>query len=430
MLYFGPELRRIRQRARISLKALASMIKYSPGHLSKIETGRRDADVSFARLCESALDCPGQLEPLVPGAKVKKPPADSPTAAGEIWTMRLDPDGDDQFNTADESMAPDRPALWTIPPARWLGDDPTVLDGFRSMFDEVRRLGQKLPPSYLAPILVSTTTSLRRLASSATGPDFRAQSLRLGSRYAEYIGWIAQETGDDRAALWWTDQAVELASSAGDEEMTAYAYVRRALIAMYSYDATGTIDLALLARRYSRHPRVLGLAALREAQGHAIAGDQNSCHEALDRGARHMTEASSVISDQPVLGSSTVIDPVPIALGWCLQDLGKSRPAAEVLITELARIPQHAHRARARFGARLALALAGIRELEHACAILSEVLDAMEKVDSSTIRSDLRTLARELNRWHDTPCVREVMPRLTQALHPVRNSRRPDHRRR
>ncbi len=32
----------------------------------------------------------------------------------------------------------------------------------------------------------------------------------LRARYAEYAGWMWQESGNDGAALWWTDKAVEM----------------------------------------------------------------------------------------------------------------------------------------------------------------------------------------------------------------------------
>src|SRR6185369_3805286 len=98
-------------------------------------------------------------------------------------------------------------------------------------------------PAALLPTLVAQTHALRLLARQA-GPADRARGLLLASRFAEYTGWISQESGDDGAALWWTDLAVDLAEAAGDRELGAYANVRRALVALYRHDSIATVALA------------------------------------------------------------------------------------------------------------------------------------------------------------------------------------------
>ena len=131
--------------------------------------------------------------------------------------------------------------------------------------------------------LIAHGQTLSGLAVSASGAD-KARLLGLAARITEYAGWMAQEAGDDRAALSLTEQAVELATAAGDEVMNVYAQLRRSLISLYRDDSGTTIDLARHVQTDPRAPgRVRGLAALREAQGHALAGAGSDCHRALDR---------------------------------------------------------------------------------------------------------------------------------------------------
>ncbi|GAA2055455.1 hypothetical protein GCM10009839_75130 [Catenulispora yoronensis] len=118
----------------------------------------------------------------------------------------------------------------------------------------------------------------------------------------------------------------------------------------------------------------------------------------------------------PIIGSAHVPDQVAVATGWCLFDLGRPRQAADILQRELARIPADAYRARARFGARLALALAACGEPEQACAVADDVLDTYDRLQSATIRVDLRGLSRDLNRWPSHPAVRRTRLRLADAL--------------
>jgi transcriptional regulator with XRE-family HTH domain len=404
---FGAELRRRRQDAGLSLAALARLVHYSKSHLSKVETGRKPPSPDLAQRCDAALEADGAL---IGGAASATPPALAPAeAATSVWTMRLAADGSGYFDGGTVLR-------WGLTPgSRPPPDAEPAIEVFRSMFDHVRGLGQSLAPAALLPILVAQTHALRLLAQRGAGTE-RVNGLLLASRFAEYTGWISQESGDDRAALWWTDQAVEMAEAAGDRELGAYANVRRALVALYRHDPIATVALARQAGSAHCGPRIRGLAAQREAQGHAIAGDYDACRRALDRAATLLRDFPSNSPD-PVIGTSTVDDPVAMVTGWCLFDLGRPASAAEIIERELSRVPEHALRSRTRYGARLALALAGAGEVEHACAVADPVVAGASHVDSATIRTDLRHLARTLSRWYSNRDVRQLLPRLNAALH-------------
>ncbi|MEE1762769.1 MULTISPECIES: helix-turn-helix domain-containing protein [unclassified Streptomyces] len=53
---FGQLLRTHRTRRGLSLTQLAARMHFNPGHISKIETGKRSPSVSFAKACDRALD--------------------------------------------------------------------------------------------------------------------------------------------------------------------------------------------------------------------------------------------------------------------------------------------------------------------------------------------------------------------------------------
>lgn len=73
-------------------------------------------------------------------------------------------------------------------------------------------------------------------------------------------------------------------------------------------------------------------------------------------------------------------------------------------------VPQ---RGSGRWGARLALSLAGSREVEQACHVVEPVLRSAPMIDSATIRKDLRKLNAALRRWDSNPQVRRIAPALT-----------------
>jgi transcriptional regulator with XRE-family HTH domain/tetratricopeptide (TPR) repeat protein len=420
---FGTELRRRRTAAGLSLTGLAALVHYSRSHMSKVETSTRPPSADLARRCDSALSCHGELAALA-GPPPAVPAPQSDIDVDEVWVLSLDDMGVTGFQPLSRrrllavggiaGLEVSLPRSRRGPRAAAARSGPETVEAYRSVFDRLRGLGQTLGPDLLVPTLVAQTHALRTLAESARPTD-RNAALSLAARYAEYTGWMEQEAGDDARAAWWTDKAVAYAAAAEERDMAAYALVRRGLIALYRHDATQTVQLARRAQQETADPRIRGLAAQREAQGLAVAGDYDGCQRALDQAALLLAQPSGD-GGGPVVGTSNVADPAATATGWCLFDLGYPARAAEVLRRECARIPHAANRTAARYGARLALALAASGEPEEACAVADRVLDRCAQVDSATIRMDLRALARELNRWHARPQIRDVRLRITNEL--------------
>ncbi|MFE4688734.1 transcriptional regulator [Streptomyces sp. NPDC056749] len=304
------------------------------------------------------------------------------------------------------------------------GEAGDALAHFSSLFGECRNLGQSFGPAVVSQILITSMNALRGLARSATQETDRDAALRLAARYAEYTGWMAQEAGDDTASLWWTDRAVALASAGGDTEFAAYTLVRRSDVALYRMDGRATVEFARHAGRQSRHPRIRGLAAQREAQGHALLGEDAACFRALDRAADLMTRAAREgdqgerhSGTEPVIGSMHLAGLADFVAGWCLHDLGRTAEAVDRLAGGIDAIPVRARRARARYAARLALALAEAGEVKSACDLVDAVTSSVSMVDSATIRADLQRLSRRLNRWPRDPDARHAASRIAAALH-------------
>ncbi|GAA3205696.1 helix-turn-helix transcriptional regulator [Actinocorallia longicatena] len=418
---FGETLRRLRMAEGLSLAGLAGRAHYSKGYLSKVESGARPPTPQLARRCDAALGAGGALAALAGGGR-PPPPAEEAAAPEDernVWIMSLGTEADGWFTPVGrrELLAAGGSALLglnTSPPAvRAAAVRETGLEAGKTIFTRLRALGQVAGPGLVLPTVVAQANMLRSVAAASEGP-LREGWSRLAARHAEYAGWLAQEAGNPRAALWWTGTAVRLAGEA-DPDMAAHALVRRALITLYADDGSTTAALAGRARRSPAGRRVRGLAALREAQGHALTGDALACERAADHGAL-LLDGASAGSDPLALGSAHV-DVVAVTRGWCLYDLGRPAEAAAVLEEQVARIPPDAHRSLARYGARLALAHATAGERERACEVTEGVLDAAAGVDSATIRTDLARLARTLIRWRSEPRIRSLYPRLTTVLH-------------
>jgi transcriptional regulator with XRE-family HTH domain len=388
---FGEELRRKRLTAGLSLAQLAQTVHYSKGQLSKVERGLKAPSSELARLCDAVLKADGELASLALAG---------PASRRELLTV--------------SALA--IPAVYlsgTV--ASGTADHADTAGIFRVLFDHYRKLGQSTAPDILVPVLAGQVKVIQEIARNAGAPTKRALLL-VASRYAEYTGWLVQETGTDSGALAWTQRAVDLANAAGDSDFAAYGLVRHALVTMYGGDAAQTTQLAANAQSAALPPRIRGLAAAREAQGHAIAADYNAAMRALDRASVLLSAARSD-DEQPVIGTGNVADPAEMTRGWCLYDLGRPREAARVIDQELAAIPEGAARARARYGTRRALAYAAAGDLDHACQLTADLLDDVTRVRSATIAIDLRALARTLGRHPRNPAVRDLSPKLATALH-------------
>ncbi|MFB6624562.1 helix-turn-helix domain-containing protein [Streptomyces sp. NPDC056374] len=428
MTKFGPELRRRRLAAGMTLDDLAARVHYSKGQLSKVETGRQRPTPELARLCDSTLAAGGALSALVPSGQGRSDRPGGPTApsAGRSRPSRR------QVMTAGAASAfalgtAPVPILGTTTPAGLAATTVdtvaeaygvTLFQGIEALFGEFRRLGQTAPAAAVLPALAAQTRTLPPLAMS-TGGRTRQNLLLLTSRYAEFTGWMAQESGDDAGALAWTEHAVHLAEAAGDRDLAAYSLVRRGLITLYAGDSGATVESVQGAQAHRQPPRIRGLAAQREAQGHALSGDREACFRALDR-ARDLLARAARDGDSagPAFGTTHVDDPAAMTAGWCLLDLGLPLQAAETLDREVARIPHHALRSRVRYGVRQALSYAVAGEIDHACALARPLLAEGEALDSATIRVDVRRLSRVLARHPKNTAVRALSPRLTAVLHP------------
>ncbi|KOV78341.1 hypothetical protein ADL03_40275 [Nocardia sp. NRRL S-836] len=345
----------------LSLTRLAEQVRYSKGYLSKIENGQVRPTAKMARVFEDVLRADGRLMAL----------ADAP--------------------------------------ARPIQSDDTVLMTFDVMFGNFRMLGHRSAPSAVLPSLRPQVDTLSTMARSADDPVLSQGLWLLAARYAEYAGWMEQENGDEAAAAEFTRRAVQYAAKGGDRELEAFAQVRSAEFALYRGDARATVERARKAGR-SRSPSVQAAAALREAQGYALAGAGKLCEEALERALLLQQRAGDVR-----YGSTSLDDQVAITTAWSFHDLGRHAEAAAILDLQLPLIAPAALRARTRFGLRRALAHAAAGDLEHACELVAGLLDDVRQVQSATVHIDLTAFSNLLTR--SRPAVgRELAGEISEIL--------------
>lgn len=396
---FGALLRKYRSAAGVSMGELAKRVNYSKSYLSKIENDVKPPNATLARLCDNALDADGAV---LEAAREACARTGSDVDLGSLDRRRILAGAGTLLGMA--FVGGPRP----VP-------DDNVVAGLRESFEHLRLLGRQTSPAVVLEPLVAQVRAVQALARENPEP-VRSGLLRLAARIAEYVGWLSQEIGNEQGALWWTRYAADLARAGGDREIVSYALVREAGLALYRQDATTTITLARQAQQDRRTSSyVLGMAARREAQGHALGGDLASCERALDRAGALLDSATVDTRDYPVLGT-TAPEPVRLARGWALTDLGRAEEAASLLDEELSRLPATNRRARARFGVRRSLAYAVLGDIDQSCRTLAETIDDVAHTDSATVRMDLRELSRSLSRWRGHHAVQEIYPAVNDVL--------------
>jgi hypothetical protein len=266
------------------------------------------------------------------------------------------------------------------------------------------------------PMLIAETHILRSLASKAS-VEAGAGLWRLAAHYAEYLGWMSQESGSNRQALYWTKIAVRMAIRGGYESLRPFALVREADMTLYEDDGRQTIELSRQAAAdTAADSRIRGLAAQREAQGYALLGDREACLRTLDRSARLLDEAPNGPGSMPALGTWRAPDMSLMVRGWCLYDLGRPAEAATVLESGIGDFPDGASRAKVKFAVRTALAEASADEMERACEIVEWLAADLRQIDSATVRHDVRLLHREFRRRSGHARVRELLPLLADLM--------------
>ncbi|MEY9909828.1 transcriptional regulator with XRE-family HTH domain [Catenulispora sp. MAP12-49] len=406
MSEFGIEMRRLRMSREMSLAALAERVHYDKGYLSKIETGRLPANRRLAILVDVELGADGDLVALVPEEPRRR--GGSGAAAGHDG----EPDWGGELAAFGEALSV---PLTLRSAVRGEADDVRLLAHYREEFDRHRRLSQQLPPELVLRRLIVDFDTLMELAQTAS-PESAPQLHLLSARYAEFIGWMCQEAGRLDLALAWTRRTAALATRAEAADLAAYTLVREAELALYDGDPATAMELAgrVLADPRAR-ARSRGLAAHRQAQAFAVRGDHARCLSSLDH-ARDLLHPERVAQDEPVVGSVTVGGLDNAIAGWCHYDLGRPRRASEFLADALDRTPAEAHRSRALFGARLALAYEASGELEEMQAVTLRVLQDAGLVASAGADAELRGLSRALMRHHNIRALRELRTSLDEAL--------------
>lgn len=341
---FGVALAALRAHRGWSVRETARRVHVSEGQICNLESGTRNPTPAVAAACDAAFDAGGEL---VERARAGR----RDTRAGEVVEA-----------------------------------GPLVV-GYDRILRELKDVGRSGGPRFVLASMKSITRVLTDAGPNAVG-ERGADLWLLASRFAEYTGWMAQESGNAAEALNWTARAVRWGARGGDETVSAYALVRKACIAQHRGDAAAAVSFAGQAAGHpAATPEIRAHADRRAAQAYAQLGDTAACREALRRFRDHAAEAAS--EQAPRWGPRIENANLRLIEASCMLSLRRFGPAADLFAAEQRPDAPADSNSRARFAVRRATALAGAGRIDEACLIAEAALPVIRRIDSATVRADL-----------------------------------------
>jgi transcriptional regulator with XRE-family HTH domain len=238
----------------------------------------------------------------------------------------------------------------------------------------------------------------RRVARSA----LQIQLLSVESRWAWLASWLSNDSGDWHRRDLWADRSLQLARQASDPDMVAWALVWQSRWAAMRQDARGAIALAEAAQRTpGAADKIRGLGALKEAHGHAVAGDIVACERRLaDAHGRLDDDDPMTLSDDLGRRDDSAAPYVPADEARCWLVL-RPQKAVAMLEGALRAWPRDRTRGLGVQQARLALACAA-DDLDRAAAEGIRALDMARTTGSDMTMRELKRLDHRIAAC-DTP---------------------------
>lgn len=403
--WFGSEVRRLRIAAGKSLDRLGTEVYVSRSQLGKIEQGDARGSYQLALSLDTALDAHGSLTRLF----LEECARVGPVVPDTDILGRGDP-------VPPGSRGPDRADRAATATAR---------------LQALRVRSHQAGPYSIVHDLGDDIAGLYNLAGGGA-PDPENPVWPVILRYAELLGWTAQEIGHDAIALRWTRAMADWARRLGDADALGYAFIRQSQRARRRGDAETAVILARQAGAIDVvSPRLAQFAAQREAQACALAGDEPAYRRALDR---YYALVAAPLQTESGAGQLSGWGPAPdpafershLLEATCLVDLADFHTAAALFDQGMTRLGA-ARTGYARLAIRHAIAYAHVGEPEHACQIMLGSLPTVARQGSASLRGDLKLLSRVLNRHRNSSAVRALLPDLTMAARAAGiQVRRPD----
>ena len=242
---------------------------------------------------------------------------------------------------------------------------------------------------------------------------------RIAGELEQLSGWLAHNSGDQRAARTWYRKALATARRVGDGTLAAYTLSFMSVLASDEQrpsQAVGYADAGLQHARRTGSQRLIAALWLRVARATAQAGNADEVKASIDRARAKLELAEDGKGEDP----SYVYWFTPFQLngeaGKALVLLEAPQDAEPLLRDTAATLRQRPELVRllATTNGSLALCLAQAQEIPEAARIGIEVDRLREQCPSEWVRRQLLQLRGMLHDSHD-PAAVELRERLVAA---------------
>jgi transcriptional regulator with XRE-family HTH domain len=294
-----------------------------------------------------------------------------------------------------------------------------VVRQFRQMLAVQKANEYVVHPALRVGPVVQQISVLDRLGRNArTGVGSALRSVQ--AEYAEYVGWLHQEIGNQDSSVYWTDTAIVLAHAGGDFQMVSFATSRKVNIASWEGRCREAVNLAEQARRVPWHvpPGLASLNSMHAAHALARLGEEADARRLLEEAAELITHRQRSGEDAIWWARHHTNQRLRGHHALCHVELGRLADAVAILDDLL---PGEGPRDGWHAGPLSTLALAHARAGDaRASAAAGE--EALDLTDSACTLMVLHAASRELDMWEHEDFVRRFRGRLDERRRLLRHS--------
>jgi hypothetical protein len=307
--------------------------------LSRIESGRNRVDA---------------LDKLIHYARSLKMPADL------LWFELPEEKEETPKRSGGVFALPDGPVV----AATSLRTESALADSLLGTLDLYSEMDNLAGPQSLVNIAPAQLRFVESLLADTHGKD-REQLLYVGARYAEFAGWVYQDTGALNSAMQMSSVALDYAQEVGDETLISYILMRRSNIATDAKRPELALKLADTALdKATRLPPSYRAVALRQrAHASAQLDQPDDCARTLELAFKF---AGGSADSEKDLAQYCTPEYVEMEAAHCWIELGQADKAIETLQHSLAAWKPEFRRDLGLCLARLAVAHASSDQIENA----------------------------------------------------------------
>jgi transcriptional regulator with XRE-family HTH domain len=184
---------------------------------------------------------------------------------------------------AELGLLPEQPVLWVPPAANGAQISADYLEAMADLLGGYAKADNAVGSGHLLAIVSQHVAHLEQGALAARH-GLRDEAFKACSRFAEFAGWLCQDSADLHQAEHWTQRALDYLEVVGDDAGRAYLLMRKAAVAAERKEFTRSVSLALAAEQSVRDqsPQLAALVLRQAAIAHALANDEVASERAVE----------------------------------------------------------------------------------------------------------------------------------------------------